>query len=327
MYKNNINNHTGNLKSTTPAIILLGATAIGKTRISLEIAAQFSCEIISVDSMQVYRYMDIGTAKATEKEQKEIPHHLIDIVYPDEDYNIARFMDDAASSLETVRATGNIPLLTGGSGLYLKALLNGLFETDKINPELRKNLKNELAEKGRDYLFHKLGQCDPISAARIHLNDTHRLLRALEIFQSTTIPWSQHLSCQTRQPLLQNTLQIGLTCDRNVLYNRINQRVQEMLASGLLNEVKKLLEMGYLSNLKSMQAIGYRHMVNFLNGQWSWQRCLELLARDTRRYAKRQDTWFRRDQAIRWFEPSQQQEIMATIKRYLTRINRNDELQ
>lgn len=300
-----------------PAVAIIGPTAIGKTEISLHIAEKFSCEIISVDSMQVYRYMDVGTAKASQEERDKVPHHLIDIVDPDEDYNVARFTTDATNALNSIESNNHIPLLVGGSGLYLRGLTEGLFEEEEIDPQIRDTLKNELDQKGHEQLHKNLCDIDPESAKRIHPNDTHRLLRALEIYQATGIPWSKYIGQKSQEPVLQNVLKIGLTCDRESLYQRINMRTQQMVELGLLDEVKKLLDMGYSGDLKSMQSIGYKHMVNFLNGEWSLEESLELLARDTRRYAKRQYTWFNRDNEIKWFQPSQHQEITTTIRKYL----------
>ncbi len=299
------------------AIALIGPTAIGKTNLSLAIAEHFSAEIISLDSMQVYRYMDIGTAKATVAERARVPHHLIDIVNPDENYHAGRYVDDCSAACKVIEGHGKIPLLVGGTGLYLKALQDGLFEAEQIPGQIRDDLTQKRKEKGNAALFKELKEIDPPTAMRIHPNDAYRIQRALEIFHATGIPWSQHLEKQKHAPLLQNVLKIGLTCDREVLYQRINQRVEEMIGQGLVDEVRMLLEMGYHGELKSMQSIGYRHMVNFIEGNWNWEDCVALLARDTRHYAKRQLTWFRADQGITWLHPSQQREIIALIDKTL----------
>jgi len=300
------------------AIVLVGPTAVGKTDLSLEIAEKFSCEIINVDSMQVYRYMDVGTAKPTRLERKRIPHHLIDIVDPDEDYTVADFIKDAAQAIVQISGRGHFPLLVGGTGLYLKGLQEGLFEIAPVNLRIRKDLRNRLKEEGRQRLFTELCLHDPLSAKKIHPNDTQRLLRALEIFHSTGISWSEHVASQQQGGPLQNALKLGLTCDRKILYEKINLRVESMVRQGLRNEVQALLAKGYGSNLKSMQSIGYRHVINYLAGRWSWERAMELLARDTRHYAKRQYTWFRRDPEIYWFHPTQQKkEIFQFINQSL----------
>ncbi|MCX5876360.1 MAG: tRNA (adenosine(37)-N6)-dimethylallyltransferase MiaA [Deltaproteobacteria bacterium] len=300
-----------------PVLILIGPTAVGKTALSLALAERFSCEIVGLDSMQIYRHMDIGTAKATAEERARIPHHLLDMVEPDEEYHVARYVADATEACRQIIARGNRPLLVGGTGLYLKGLLEGLFEIPPVPEAVRATLRQRLLEEGRAVLFAELGQCDPESAERIHPNDTHRLLRALEIFQATGRPWSEHLREQEVQPALSKVLQLGLQAERTALYERINLRVEQMVGEGLLAEVEKLLAMGYDPGLKAMQSIGYRHMVQFLQGEWDWDETLFLLARDTRRYAKRQKTWFGNDPHIRWFAPTDTGPIFEGIESFL----------
>ena len=300
-----------------PVLVLIGPTAVGKTALSLALAERFSCEIVGLDSMQIYRHMDIGTAKATPEERARVPHHLLDVVDPDEEYHVARYVADATEACRRIIDRGNHPLLVGGTGLYLKGLLEGLFEIPAIPEPVRESLRQRLAKEGRAVLFGELSQCDPESAERIHPNDTHRLLRALEIFQVTGRTWSEHLREQQVQPALTKVLQIGLHCERDVLYERINLRVEQMVAEGLLGEVEKLLAMGYDPSLKSMQSIGYRHMLQFLKGEWDWDETLFLLARDTRRYAKRQMTWFGSDPTIRWFAPTDTAPIFESVSAFL----------
>lgn len=300
-----------------PVLVLIGPTAVGKTALSFALAERFSCEIVGLDSIQIYRHMDIGTAKATAEERTLVPHHLLDVVDPDEEYHVARYVADATTACREIIARGNRPLLVGGTGLYLKGLLTGLFEIPVVPETVRDSLKKRLAEEGRAGLFVELGQCDPESAARIHPNDTHRLLRALEIFQATGQNWSEHLRAQQRRPALRKVLQLGLLSERDALYERINLRVEQMVELGLLAEVEKLLALGYDPSLKAMQSIGYRHMLQFLQGQWDWDETLFLLARDTRRYAKRQMTWFGNDPNIRWFAPSDTAAIFACIEAFL----------
>ena len=300
-----------------PVLVLIGPTAVGKTALSLALAERFSCEIVGLDSMQIYRHMDIGTAKATPEERARVPHHLIDVVNPDEEYHVARYVADATEACRQIIARGNRPLLVGGTGLYLKGLLEGLFEIPPVPESVRATLRKRLLEEGRAVLFAELSQCDPESATRIHPNDTHRLLRALEIFLATGQPWSEHLRKQKVQPALSNVLQLGLHCEREVLYERINLRVAQMVEEGLLGEVEKLLAMGYDPGLKSMQSIGYRHMVQFLKGEWGWDETLFLLARDTRRYAKRQMTWFGNDPHIRWVAPIDTAPIFECVEEFI----------
>lgn len=300
-----------------PSVILIGPTAAGKTALSLELAHRFDAEIVSLDSMQVYRHMDIGTAKATAEERQQVPHHLLDLVSPDEEYHAARYVRDAAEACREITARGKLPLLVGGTGLYLKALQEGLFAIPAHDEALRSELRERLARQGRAALFAELAARDPASAARIHANDTHRLLRALEILESTGMTWGEHLSRQKPRPLLARALKIGLRHERPLLYERINLRVRQMVDLGLLAEVEKLTEMGYGSGLKPMQAIGYRHMLHFLASEWSWDETLALLARDTRRYAKRQLTWFSGDKDIHWLEPAKRQAFFDLVAAFL----------
>jgi len=303
-----------------PVLILAGPTAIGKTDLSLQLARRFNCEIISVDSMQVYKYMDIGTAKILEKEKAGIVHHLIDIIEPNENYDAVQFTRDAITAIKKIHLKGKIPLLTGGTGLYFKALITGLFSGMGSDAIIRNNLIKRLAEEGPHVLHKELSVCDPISAQKIHMNDTHRLLRALEIYTCTGKPWSIFLQSEennTKHVKLSRTLQIGLKCERDILYSRINLRTRKMLENNFEKEVRGLLKMGYGRDLKSMGAIGYRHMVNYIFGDFSYEEMERLLARDTRRYAKRQLTWFSKIKNIRWFEVKDINKIIKIIEKWL----------
>jgi tRNA dimethylallyltransferase len=244
---------------TQPLFVLVGPTAIGKTALSLTLANRYDFEIVSLDSMQVYRHMDIGTAKASKEERGCIAHHLIDIVDPNENYDAARFTVDALKAIRGIHDRGKTPLLTGGTGLYLRALLNGIFPGVPVNEEVRLALQRRLAAEGNYKLHDELVLIDRISAERIKINDTQRLLRALEIFYVSGIPWSKHLEEQRRQApeiIFANLLQIGLTCDREQLYSRINHRCRHMIDTGLEGEVRKLLAMGYDRPMKSLGSIG-----------------------------------------------------------------------
>ncbi len=304
---------------TSPVFVLVGPTAIGKTDLSIRIAERYNCEIVSMDSMQVYRHMDIGTAKPSERERRGIPHHLIDIVDPDEQYNAARFVHDAVAAIREIIASGKIPLLTGGTGLYLKALTQGLFDQEKTgDPAVRRRLVERLQAHGREKLHEELKKTDPESAARIHVNDTQRLIRALEIYHGTGMTWSEHLRNQPGPPVtFARLLQAGLQCDRQTLYDRIEERTATMFRNGLLKETAKLLDMGYDTKLQSMQAIGYRHAVNFIDGTWDREETLRMLVRDTRRYAKRQMTWFGKNPSLRWFERGDDSGVLRFIDDWL----------
>ncbi len=303
----------------SPVLVLIGPTAIGKTALSLEFATRFHCEIISADSMQVYRHMDIGTAKPSAEEQERVAHHLIDIVDPDEQFDTAQFVQQSLSAIDSIVSNGNIPLLTGGTGLYLKALFHGLFDHEiSVDDAVRSDLARRLENEGNLELYTQLQEIDPETAFRIHPNDTQRLLRALEIYLVSGRPWSQHLQEQPSPPVQFNKLlQIGLTCERELLYQRIEKRSIQMMQDGLIQEVEGLRKMGYKSVLSSMQSIGYRHANNYIDGICDLDETKRLLLRDTRRYAKRQMTWFRNDPAIQWFDRKATDDVVKTTDKWL----------
>lgn len=318
------------LRDSIPLVAVIGPTAVGKTGLVLELAERLSGEVVSVDSMQVYRHLNIGTAKPSQEERGQVKHHLLDLVNPDEEYHVGRFVLDAEKACREIAGRGKVPLLSGGTGLYLKGFQEGLFSMDTDNlkgkepdPEVEKiraNLKKALLEQGRAVLHARLAEVDQASAARIHPNDTSRLLRALEVYDLTGRPWSAQLTRQqSQQPTepRKNILKIGLMGERSWLYERINLRAAQMLRDGLIEEIESLLAMGFGRELKPMQAIGYRHGLEFLAGVRDQRATLEILARDTRHYAKRQLTWFGRDPEIAWFRPEQQGEIADLIERYL----------
>ncbi|WP_417908868.1 tRNA (adenosine(37)-N6)-dimethylallyltransferase MiaA [Candidatus Electronema sp. PJ] len=288
-----------------PVIVLVGPTAVGKTELSFRLAERFGCEIVSMDSMQVYRGMDIGTAKPSLQERAQLPHHLIDIAEPDEQYDAARFVRDALAAFEDIAARGKTALLTGGTGLYLKALLEGLFAALPTNPELREQLRQRLEQEGRAALHAELCQIDPVAGARIHPNDTQRLLRGLEIFHTSGRTWTELIEEQKRAgqgtAVFSRAYLAGLHCPKEELRERIARRSLTMLDGGLIEEVEQLRQMGYEPELPSMQAIGYRHVNIFLAGEWTQAELAEQLILDTRRYAKRQMTWFNANTGLRWF--------------------------
>ncbi len=307
---------------STPILVLVGPTAVGKTALSLRIAQEFGFEIISMDSMQVYRFMDIGTAKATIAERQQVPHYLIDIVDPDDSYDAACFRRDALASINEIIGRGKLPLITGGTGLYLERLLHGIFAEIPSDNNIRKNLKEQLDTLGNEKLHQKLAQFDKASAERIHPNDTQRLLRAHEIWEITGKPWSKHLQQQAVQHQEERArfpylLQIGLTRSRERLYQRINKRSMLMLQAGLEEEVRSLLDRGISPDLQSMQSIGYRHINEYFAGKYDKERMLELLARDTRHYAKRQYTWFNKNKEIEWVNVEEEENIISTIGQWL----------
>ena len=298
-------------------IVICGPTGVGKTSVAIETAEVFNGEIISADSMQIYRHMNIGTAKPTLYEQSCIPHHMIDIVDPDEPFNAAEYAKMAYEIMLKLHGHGIIPFVVGGTGLYIKALIHGLFSDGQVDPRIRKHLKDTAAIHGPEFLYHRLIECDPETAKKIHPNDTHRIIRALEVLEITGKSISKYHREHrfTDKPF--KVLKIGLHMDREVLYNRINRRVDTMMAAGLVDEVKGLLGMNYTKDLKSMQSIGYRHVVDFIEGSLSWDETIRTLKRDTRRYAKRQLTWYKADSEIVWIEPDRLSDIRRIIKSFL----------
>lgn len=298
-------------------IVICGATGIGKTAVGIELAEKLGGEIISADSMQIYRFMDIGTAKPTPAELARIAHYMIDIVDPDEDYDAVQFSKQARDRIAEIVKRGLIPFIVGGTGLYIKALLHGLFQSKPVDPQIRNRLKQEAEENGSSILYERLKKIDPAAADRLHPNDTYRILRALETIESTGKLISELHQKHGFEDDPYNALKIGLQMDRQKLYPRIDRRVVLMIEAGLVEEVQKLLSMGYTSELKSMQSIGYRHMVEFLEKQQSWDECVRTLKRDTRRFAKRQLTWFGADQQIRWYRPNRLNEIVRLVQGFL----------
>jgi tRNA dimethylallyltransferase len=298
-------------------IVICGPTGIGKTTVGIKVAEQLGGEIISADSMQIYRYMDIGTAKPTAEEQARVLHHMVDIVDPDEDFDAVRFAQMAREKVMQLHQKGVLPVVVGGTGLYIKALLQGLFQSSPADPEIRERLKQEAEENGSSALHERLKQLDPDTAERLHPNDAYRIVRALETIESTGQSIYDHHQGHgfADQPF--DALKIGLQMDRQKLYDRIDQRVDLMIDAGLLDEVKKLLGMGYTAGLKSMQSIGYRHMAAFNDGSLPWNECIRTFKRDTRRFAKRQFTWFGADHQIHWFEPDQLNEVLKLVEGFL----------
>ncbi len=299
-------------------VILLGPTGVGKSKLVIELAEELGGEIVSADSMQVYRYMDIGTAKPTREEQKRVRHHLIDLVSPDQPFHAGLYRTLARRTIDQLHKDEKPIWGVGGTGLYIKVLTQGLFSHPKIDPVVRRRLKEEAEEKGGNALYQRLKRVDPKTASLVHAGDLFRTIRALEVFDSTGIPISffreQHRFGE--KPYV--TLKIGLERDRQILYRRIEQRVDQMIERGFLEEVKGLIEMGYGPELKPMQALGYKRMVQFLSKQIEWTEAVRLIKRDTRHYAKRQWTWFKADPEVRWRDVSiERKTILLEIESFL----------
>ena len=308
---------TSDSGDSTKIIVVCGSTGVGKTGTAIKLARSFSGEIISADSIQVYKLMDIGAAKPTLQERAAIPHHLINVVAPDEPFDAARFARKARVMISTIRQQGRTPFVVGGTGLYIKALLYGLADVLPSNHDLRRRLQAEAAQNGALKLHQRLETCDPETAQRLHPNDIYRIVRALEVYETSGQPFSKLQAAHDFQACPFSVLKIGLELSRPVLYKRINQRVEAMIQAGFTDEVRQLLDKGYTSDLKPMQSIGYRHVAAFLEDRCSWDETVRLWQRDTRRYAKRQLTWFKSDPDIRWFNPDEWESILPIIDAFL----------
>jgi tRNA dimethylallyltransferase len=289
------------LKQKEKLLVLIGPTAVGKTKLSIELAKSFNGEIISGDSMQVYQGMDIGTAKITEEEMEGIPHHLIDIKDPDEPFSVAEFQELVRSKITAITSRKKLPMIVGGTGLYIQSVLYDYQFTEAASDhEFRMKLEQMAEEKGNEELHQKLRGVDPESAERIHPNNLRRVIRALEIFHCTGKTMTEYQ--QEQQPeLLYDACLIGLTMDRELLYNRINKRVDLMMEQGLLEEVKDLYDRG-IRDCQSIQAIGYKELYDYFDDRVNLKDAVENLKQNSRRYAKRQLTWFRNKMDVEWFE-------------------------
>lgn len=284
------------------AIIIVGPTAVGKTKLSIELAKLLKTEIISADSMQIYRGMDIGTAKVTEKEKEGIPHHLIDIVNPDEDYSVSSFQNSALDLIRSLNRQNMTPIIVGGTGLYINALTYELnFQKTKADFSIRKKWNDIALEYGFEYVYNYLKKIDPKSAERIDSRNAHRMIRAIEVYESSGKPMSDDYSKELSKNSSIDFRMIGLNTERDLLYDRINQRVDAMIEAGLIEETLNLMKI-YNPHSHSFKAIGYREAIDYLYGKTTEKEMIHLIKRNSRRYAKRQLTWFRRDSRIQWFD-------------------------
>lgn len=290
-------------------LTIVGPTSVGKTALSLELAARHYGEIISGDSMQFYRRMDIGTAKATAEERARIPHHMIDICSPDEEFTVADFQRRTAALIAELNGCGKLPMIVGGTGLYVQSVLYDYqFSQAGQDDDYRTELERFAEACGRDALHARLAAVDPVTAKRLHPNDVKRIIRALEIHHLTGKTMAEHQERSEQSPY--DLLMIGLTMDRALLYERINHRVDMMIEAGLIEEVDGLLKQGYDESLRSMQALGYKEIIAYLRGHLTRDAAIELVKKRTRNFAKRQLTWFRAMKDIVWFDltPGHEQE-------------------
>lgn len=297
-----------------PLIIIAGATACGKTDTAIELAQKINGEIISADSMQVYKYMDIGTAKPTVEEMKGIKHYLIDTLYPDEEFSIAVFQKMAKKYINEIYEKGKIPILSGGTGFYINSIVyDNNFKETFIDETLRKKLQEDAITKGNLYLHNILREVDFESSEAIHFNNVKRVIRAIEYYKQTGQKISEHNKIEKAKEEIYNSTFIILNRDREIIYDRINQRVDLMIKKGLVDEVSKLLKMGYSKNLVSMQGLGYKEIVSYLDDEISLDYAVEIIKRDTRHFAKRQITWFKHQCNGFWIDMDKNNDIINTI--------------
>lgn len=277
-------------------LVIGGPTAVGKTDLSIKLAQKLNGEIISADSMQIYKYMDIGSAKVTAEEMKGIPHYLIDVINPDISFSVADFKEYGNKALEEILSKGKLPIISGGTGLYINSLTcNMTFTEAEKDEQYRQYLETLAIEKGNEYIHEMLKECDPISYKEIHPNNRKRVIRALEVFKLTNKPFSSYNAGEDFYNSDYDVYYYVLTMDREKLYDRINMRVDIMMEKGLLEECIKLKDMGYNSDMQSMQGIGYKEILYYLEGKISIEEAVNMIKQGSRNYAKRQLTWFRRD--------------------------------
>lgn len=304
-----------------PLVILTGPTAVGKTNLSIQLAKKLNMDIVSADSMQIYKYMDIGSAKVTNEEMQGVKHYLIDEVNPDFSFSVSEFQQRANDYINEIVKNKKLPLVTGGTGLYLNSLIYNMdFAKSDADNELRESLRIELEENGIDYMHNKLKKIDEEAAARIHKNNTKRVIRALEVCLSgkKMNDFSNDLKLNEKyEPII-----VVLNRERSHLYERINMRVDIMINEGLEDEVKRLLNMGYNKDLVSMQGIGYKEIVKYLDGEYTYDEAIEIIKRDSRRYAKRQLTWFRRYEDAKWFNLDEYKDEKILLNEVITYIEK-----
>lgn len=310
------------MRNKTPLLVIVGPTASGKTSLSVKLALKYNGEIVSADSMQIYKGMDIGTAKITTSEMHGVSHHLIDIVNPSENFSVAKYVKLAKKAISDIHNRGRLPVVVGGTGLYINSLLQNInFGNFNGDSEYRKYLNEIAKEKGGAELKKMLSEVDMESALHLHENDIKRLIRALEIYKVTGRTKTEWVRESKAIPSPYNSLIIGLTFEnRQVLYDRINERVRRMIEFGLVDEVKNLLNSGIDKNTTAMQGIGYKEIVGFIEGERTLEEATECIKQESRRYAKRQLTWFRKNERIKWIfvdKENKDLNILNTAKKYV----------
>jgi len=298
---------------------IVGPTAVGKTATAIELAKQLDGEIISIDSRQVYKGMDVGTAKPTLRQQTEIPHHLIDFLEPTEQISAGAYREMALKTVADIQSRGKLPVFVGGSGMYVKAVVHGIFQESVTDASVREKIKAELHKKGVAALYNRLVDIDPELAVKTHINDIKRITRALEIYEITGKPPSKHYKDQKTEPPFPNRIFV-LTMARENLYQRINERVDQMIQDGLVDEVRRLLGSGLRENLDSLLTLGYQEVICYLDGVCSYEEMIENIKRNTRRYAKRQLTWFRNQLDAIWIEILPETDISEIVNKIILHL-------
>jgi tRNA dimethylallyltransferase len=306
--------------SSRRVLVLIGPTASGKTPISLRIARQLGAEILSADSRQLYKLMDIGTAKPTSRERGNIKHYFIDDRMPDEDFNAGMFGKQGRGIIDDILWRKKVPLVVGGSGLYIQALVEGLFDGPSADDEFQRYIWQRMEDEGPEKLLAELIAIDPQSAKGMLPSNKKRIVRALEVYHLTGIPLSE-MQKQSRISISFTPVFVGLNWDRAVLYDRINRRVDTMIEGGLVGEVKSLLAKGYSRKTNALQTVGYREVFDFLDGKVTEKRMIELIKQNSRRYAKRQLTWFRHDERIKWFDVNGEEDFQSVAKEIITYLD------
>ena len=310
-----------------PLIVLTGPTAVGKTSLSISLAKAVNGEIISADSMQVYKGMDIGSAKIRKEEMQGVTHYLVDILEPEEEFHIVKFQELAKAALEEIYAKGKIPILVGGTGFYIQAVTRDIdFTQAEQETSYREELEQFAKEKGAEYLHEKLREVDSKSAENIHANNVKRVIRALEFYHQNGTPISEHNEEQKQQTSPYNLAYFVLTAPKEILYERIDRRVDQMMEEGLLEEVKSLRERGCHRGMVSMQGLGYKEILAYLEGEYPLEEAVRILKRDTRHFAKRQLTWFRREQDVIWVDKEQFHWNEAEILEYMMSVLKEQDL-
>jgi tRNA dimethylallyltransferase len=305
-----------------PIVVIVGPTAVGKSRVAIEVAKAFETEVLTADSRQVYRGMDIGTDKPIPDERQGIPHRLIDLVNPDESFNAGLYRRQALDEIERLYRDRRLPLVVGGTGLYVRTLLRGLCGAPPADPTLRETLRQEAKEQGHDRLYARLVAVDPTTAARLHPRDESKVIRALEVYQLSGRRMSEFQQEHgfDEQPF--SALIIGLNRGRDLLYRRIEGRIDSQLADGLMEETKQLLDQGYRLDCAAMKGLGYRHVAAYLAGEYDAAEMVRRFKRDTRHYAKRQMTWFRKEQGIQWLTIEESETAQQTGALVIGQVDR-----